>query len=49
VKTANVQHGCDNIETLSSGGLTLPAAHFASINYITAFRMLNFILRAKYF
>jgi len=30
-----------------SGGLTLPTTHLASINHITAFRILNFALRAK--
>ena len=44
-KRANVQ--CDNDKPFSSGGLALPAMHLASVNQITAFRMLNFILRAK--
>jgi len=34
VKTANVQ--CDNVKTISYGGLTLLAKLFASINHITA-------------
>jgi len=47
VETANVQ--CDNVKPFSSGGLTLSTTHFASINHITAVRILNFILRAKDF
>jgi len=44
VKTANVQ--CD-VKPFSAGGLTLPTMYLASINHITAFRMLNFVLRGK--
>jgi len=45
VKIANVQ--CDNVETIFSGGLTLPTTHLGTIDHVTAFRILNFVLRAK--
>jgi len=45
VKTANVQ--CDNVRSCSSVGLTLPKTHLASVDHITAFSILYFILRTK--
>jgi len=37
----------NNVKPTFYGGFTLPAKQFASINHITAFRVLNFTLRAK--
>jgi len=45
VKTANIQR--DIFKQFYSGGLILPAKHFASINHITALRILNVIPRAR--
>jgi len=45
VKTVNTLS--DNFN--SSGGLTLPATHFASINHIATLHILNFMPRAKDF
>jgi len=36
-------------KNVSSGGLTLSATHCASINHITALRILNLVLRATDF
>jgi len=37
------------LNQISSGGLNLPATHFASINQLYALRILSFILRATDF
>jgi len=39
----------NNVKPISYGGLTLLTTHFASIYHVTALRILNFILRTKYF
>ena len=40
---------CDNVKPLSSGGLTLPTAHFVPTNHVTALRISNFIPGPKNF
>jgi len=47
VKTANVQYG--NFKPISSDGLILLVAHFASVNHITALRILNLYPEQKTF
>ena len=44
-KTVNVYS--DNFQPFSSGGLTLPATHFAWINHISALHIVSLIPRAK--
>jgi len=39
----------DNVKPFFSGGLTVPATQFASVNQITVLCVLNFILRANAF
>jgi len=40
---------CNNVKPISSGGLTLPATHFASLSQITVLHILSLILRSTDF